>query len=91
MHPCFEGCTKELCGHIYDYGMARQAGMWTTTTKQIGEYVYRTLKYGSDTMTAIQNILNLYLKSPLNQNPFQQPSQRRNQFAQFATMSASRI
>jgi hypothetical protein len=52
----YEGCTKELRGHIDDYGVARQADIWTTTTKEICEYVFITLKYGSDTITAIREL-----------------------------------
>jgi hypothetical protein len=39
-----EGFTKELHGHIKDYGVTRKAGMCTTTTKEIREMQYADCK-----------------------------------------------
>jgi len=52
----FEGKCDALKGHIYDYSDARQADLFTKTTKEIAEFVGRTYKYGSDTRLAVEGL-----------------------------------
>jgi Zinc knuckle len=54
--PKFEGKTEALKGHVYVYGDSRQSDMYTQTTKEIAEYVGRTLSYGNDIANAITNL-----------------------------------
>ena len=54
--PKFEGRCDDLKGHIYDFGGPKQSDMFTKTTREIGEYVGRTYKYGNDVRLAITNM-----------------------------------
>jgi hypothetical protein len=45
----FQGKCDELKGRIYDCSDSRQADIYSKTTQEIGEYVDRTYRYGSDT------------------------------------------
>ena len=47
--PKFEGKCEELKGHIYDCSDARQADVFVKTTREVGEFMGRTFKYGNDT------------------------------------------
>jgi hypothetical protein len=56
--PVFEGKCDELSGYTYDCSDPRQAAdMYTRTTKEIGEYVGRTYKYGADIRQAIEGLI----------------------------------
>jgi hypothetical protein len=54
--PRFQGKCDELKGHIYDCSDSRQSDVYTKTTKEIGEYVGRTYRYGSDVRRAVQKL-----------------------------------
>jgi hypothetical protein len=54
--PKFEGRCEDLKGYIYDCSDARQSNIFVKTTKEIGKYVGRTFKKGSDTRLAIENL-----------------------------------
>jgi hypothetical protein len=63
--PIFEGKCTDLSGYTYDCSDPKQAAdMYTRTTKEIGEYVGRTYKYGSDTRQAIENLAPPVLAMP---------------------------
>ena len=44
----FEGRCNDLKGLIYDCADVRQADQYARTTKEIGEYIGRTFKFGMD-------------------------------------------
>jgi hypothetical protein len=52
----FEGRCEHLTGHIYDCGDNRQVDMYTKTTREIGDYVGRTYKYGGDARIVVQTL-----------------------------------
>jgi hypothetical protein len=54
--PRFQGKCDKLKGHIYDCSDSRQSDVYTKTTKEIGEYVGRTYRYGSDMRRAVQKL-----------------------------------
>jgi hypothetical protein len=54
--PRFQGKCDELKGHIYDCSDSRQSDVYTKTTKEIGEYIGRTYRYGSDVRRAVQKL-----------------------------------
>ena len=58
--PKFEGRCDELKGFIYDCSDARQADMYTRTTKEIAEYAGCTCKHSADIWKAIE-----VLKAPM--------------------------
>jgi hypothetical protein len=54
--PRFQGKCYELKGHIYDCSDSRQSDLYNKTTKEIGEYVGRTYRYGSEVRRAVQKL-----------------------------------
>jgi hypothetical protein len=54
--PKFDGKCPELKGHIYDASDARQSDQFIKTTREIGEYVGRTYKYGGDICLAVEKL-----------------------------------
>jgi Reverse transcriptase (RNA-dependent DNA polymerase)/Zinc knuckle len=62
--PKFEGKTDGLKGFIYDFGDPRQADWYTQTTREISEYVGRTMSYGYDITNAIINKTNPAIPEP---------------------------
>jgi hypothetical protein len=53
----FEGRCEQLLGHIYDCGdNTRQVDTYTKTTREIGDYVGRTYKYGGDARIVVQTL-----------------------------------
>lgn len=54
--PKFDGKCPELKGHIYDASDARQSDQFIKTTREIGEYVGRTYKYGGDIRLAVEKL-----------------------------------
>ena len=54
--PKFEGKCPDLKGHIYDASDARQSDHFIKTTREIGEFVGRTYKYGGDIRLAVEKL-----------------------------------
>jgi hypothetical protein len=54
--PKFEGKCPDLKGHIYDASDARQSDQFIKTTREIGEFVGRTYKYGGDICLAVEKL-----------------------------------
>jgi hypothetical protein len=54
--PRLQEKCDELKDHIYDCSNLRQADVYSKTTKEIGEYVGRTYRYGSDIRRAVQTL-----------------------------------
>ena len=54
--PKFEGKCPDLKGHIYDASDARQSDQFIKTTREIGEFVGRTYKYGGDIRLAVEKL-----------------------------------
>jgi hypothetical protein len=54
--PRFQGKCDELKGHMYDCSDSRQADVYSKTTQEIGEYVGRTYRYGSDARGVVQKL-----------------------------------
>jgi hypothetical protein len=54
--PRFQGKCDDLKGYIYDCSDSRQADVYTKTTKEIGEYVGRTYRHGSDARRAVHTL-----------------------------------
>jgi hypothetical protein len=53
----FEGKCDDLSGYIYDCADPKQAvDMYTSTTKEISEYVGRTYKYGGEMRQVIMKL-----------------------------------
>jgi hypothetical protein len=53
----FEGKCDDLKGHIYDCGnAARAADMYTKTTREITEYIGRTIKYSAAIVRAMETL-----------------------------------
>ena len=51
----FEGRCEDLKGHIFDCSDAKHTDLFSTTLKEITDYVGRECKYGGDTRQAIEN------------------------------------
>jgi len=60
----FEGRCEELRGFIYDCSDARQADIFTKTTKEVAEYAGRTCKYSADIRKAIETLENTTIVPP---------------------------
>ena len=55
--PKFEGRCEQLSGHIYDCGdNTRQVDTYTKTTREIGDYVGWTYKYGGDARVVVDTL-----------------------------------
>jgi Zinc knuckle len=63
--PKFEGRIAELLGNIYDCGY-KQADTFTKTTKEIAEYIGRTLQSGEEIMTGIEDLVTPVLPVPVD-------------------------
>ena len=64
--PKFEGQCEELKGHIYDCTDARQADMFTKTTKEVAEYAGHTLKHSADIRKVIEELEIPTLVAPVD-------------------------
>ena len=62
--PKFEGKCPDLKGHIYDATDARQSDQFIKTTREIGEYVGRTYKYGGDIRLAVEKLSSPTIIAP---------------------------
>ena len=54
--PKFEGKCDDLKGHIYDCSDVRQSDIFMKTTKETGEFVGGTYKYGGDIRLVVENL-----------------------------------
>jgi hypothetical protein len=53
----FKGKCEDLKGHIYDCTNAAQAAdMYTKTTREIAEYIGRTIKYSAAVVKGIETL-----------------------------------
>ncbi len=65
--PKFEGTKNDnLKGHIFNCSDARQLDLFTKTTKEIGDHMGSSFKYGSDAQLAIENLSVATLVGPDN-------------------------
>ena len=60
----FEGRCNDLKGFIYDCADVRQADQYARTTKEIGEYIGRTFKFGMDARLSIENMEAVTIEVP---------------------------
>jgi hypothetical protein len=52
-----EGKCDELKGYVYDCtGPSKAADMYTKTTREIAEYIGRTIKYAADVVKGIESL-----------------------------------
>ena len=62
--PKFEGKCPDLKGHIYDASDARQSDQFIKTTREVGEFVGRTYKYGGDIRLAVEKLSRPVMTPP---------------------------
>jgi hypothetical protein len=61
----FEGKCDELKGHIYDCtNSSKAADMYTKTTREIAEYIGRTIKHSVDIVKGIESLKEPILTEP---------------------------
>jgi hypothetical protein len=61
----FEGKCDDLKGHIYDCtNAARAADMYTKTTREITEYIGRTIKYSAALVKGIETLTEPIIDMP---------------------------
>jgi hypothetical protein len=61
----FEGRIEELKGHVYDYGEYRSANQFVNTTKEIRNYVSRTIKNSGDIYAAMATLSGPLMVEPV--------------------------
>ena len=62
--PKFEGKCDNIKGHIYDCTDSRQSDMFVKTTREVGEFVGRTYKYGGDMRLTVENLERIDFAQP---------------------------
>ena len=82
--PKFEGKCDDLKGRIYECSDVRQSDIFMKTTKEIGEFVGRTYKYGGDIRLVVEN-----LELPVMAEPSDRP-EKHNQDSRKDLGKASR-
>jgi hypothetical protein len=61
----FEGRSDDLKGYIYDCtNVAKAADMYTKTTREIAEYIGRTIKYSADVVKGIETLTEPTIPEP---------------------------
>jgi hypothetical protein len=62
--PKFKGNCEDLRGHVFDCSNARQADMFSKTTKAIAGHVGKTYRYGNNVRLAVQNLTAMVMDIP---------------------------
>jgi hypothetical protein len=62
--PKFEGNCEDLKGHVLDCSNARQADMFSKTTKAIAGHVGKTYRCGNDVRLPVQNLTATVMDIP---------------------------
>jgi hypothetical protein len=61
----FKGKCEDLKGHIFDCtGSTKAADMYTKTTREIAEYIRRTIKHSVDIVKGIENLTEPVIVEP---------------------------
>jgi hypothetical protein len=61
----FEGRCDDLKNHIYDCAnTAKAADMYTKTTREIIEYIGRTIKYSADLVKGMESLVEPMIEEP---------------------------